>query len=163
MRVTLPWRSLIDTSILPLGKRVMGCGSCGIKAGRSLGRTGRKFIVGAVAQVGNIVIQPHYNRAVRKLCLKMERIAIEGADDRPPIAAVGMDAPQAPLKRAAQPLVLKAAEHDPPILEHDRMQGRAEVQMADLFDVVAVLVHDKQLQSGTIHPPLAARARCDCW
>ena len=47
---------------------------------------------------------------------------------------------------AAQPLRFERAEHDPAILEDDRVQGHAEVQMADALDVAAVVVHDEQLQ-----------------
>ena len=51
------------------------------------------------------------------------------------LRAVGMDAPEAPQDRVAQPLRFQRAEHDPAVLEDDRMQGHAEVQMADPLDV----------------------------
>ena len=48
--------------------------------------------------------------------------------------------------RAAQALRFERAEHDPAVLQDDRVQGHAEVQVADHLDVAAVVVHDEQLQ-----------------
>src|SRR5437016_4111643 len=72
--------------------------------------------------------------------------AVEGADDRFPARAVGVDAPDAPVDAAAQPLRLQRAEDDSAIGEHDRVQSAADVEMADLLDVAAVLVHDIELE-----------------
>ncbi len=44
------------------------------------------------------------------------------------------------------PCDLQRAEHDAAVLEDDRVQGAAEVEVADLLDVAAVVVHDEQLQ-----------------
>ena len=64
----------------------------------------------------------------------------------PQLRAVGMDRPDAPQVMAAQALRFERAEHDPAVLEDDRVQGHAEVQVADALDVAAVVVHDEQLQ-----------------
>ena len=61
--------------------------------------------------------------------------AVEGADDRVPVGAVGMDAPDAPGDAAVQALRFERAEHDPAVLEDDRVQGAADVEVADLLDV----------------------------
>ena len=57
-----------------------------------------------------------------------------------------MDGPDAPEVMAAQALRLERAEHDPAVLQDDRVQGHAEVQVADALDVAAVVVHDEELQ-----------------
>ena len=48
----------------------------------------------------------------------------------------------------AQALRFQRAEHDPAVLQDHRVQGHAEVQVADLLDVAAVVVHDEQLQAS---------------
>src|ERR1043166_8689672 len=59
-----------------------------------------------------------------------------------------MDRPQAPEAMAAQPLRFERAEHDPAVLENDRMQRHAEIEIADAIYV------------GLPHPrPLSRRAR----
>src|SRR5262245_25551877 len=57
-----------------------------------------------------------------------------------------MDAPQAPQDAAAQALGLQRAEDDAAILQRHRMQGHTDVEMADTLNVLAVLVHEEQLQ-----------------
>ncbi len=69
----------------------------------------------------------------------------KGADDRVPVGAVGMNAEDTPAGIVFA-LDFKRTEDDAAILEHDRVQGLADVQVADLFDVGAVVVHDEQLQ-----------------
>src|SRR5262249_55252764 len=83
---------------------------------------------------------------IRELCVKMKGCADKGTDDRVPVRAVGMNAPQAPRQGIALALVLQAAEHHPAIAQHNGMQGTTNVQMTDRLHIAAVVVHDKQLQ-----------------
>src|SRR6185437_9270999 len=83
---------------------------------------------------------------IRKLGLKMKGGADKGTDDRVPVGAVGMNAPQAPRQSIALALVLQAAEHHSAIAQHNGMQGTANVQMADRLHIATIVVHDKQLQ-----------------
>src|SRR5579872_7317592 len=78
---------------------------------------------------------------------------VECADERLPGSTIGVDGPDAPkvsgaVMPAAQALVLRGAEDDSSILEDGRVQRATEVEMADLFDVAAVFVHDEQLRDG---------------
>src|SRR5262249_34822564 len=106
-----------------------------------------------------VVVQLDDEVAVGQLGLEVEAVigaagAVQGADDRPPVAAVGMDAPDAPGDAAVYALRFERAENDPAILEDDRVQGAADVDVADLLDVAAVVVHDEELVG---HARIAAR------
>ena len=77
--------------------------------------------------------------AVGHLRLKVKRdgSAAQGqsADDRVPVGAIGMNAQDAPAG-VVLALNFDRAEDDAAILEHDRVQGLADVQVADLFHVL---------------------------
>src|SRR5262249_4351619 len=75
------------------------------------------------------------------------------ADDRPPVGPVGVDAPDAPAGAVAQALRFERAEDDPAVLQDDRVQGAADVEVADLLDVRAVVVHDEQLHAQVMPLP----------
>src|SRR5262245_18754899 len=87
----------------------------------------------------------------------MEGRAAKGADDGPPVGAVGMNAPDAPIEIVAKTLVFQGAEHDAAVLEHDRVQGAADIEVADHFHVAAVVVHDKELEGDAESHVVAAR------
>ncbi|MBO93856.1 MAG: hypothetical protein CMI32_03015, partial [Opitutales bacterium] len=55
---------------------------------------------------------------------------IEGADDGPPIGAVGMYAPDAPRYPAADALRLQAAEYHATVTQYDWVQGTGHVEVA---------------------------------
>src|SRR5205823_1737416 len=75
---------------------------------------------------------------------------LEGAEQRAPVAAVGMDGPESPQVMAAQSLRFQRAEHDAAILEDHRVERHAQVEIADALDVVAVVVHGEELQGEGI-------------
>src|SRR4051812_32195 len=47
---------------------------------------------------------------------------------------------------AAQALRFEGAEHDSAIFQNDRVEGHAQVQVADAVDIFAVVIHDEELQ-----------------
>jgi hypothetical protein len=117
------------------------------KSGRAVGRSQRKLHVRAEAAIVLIVIVLDDDAAIGELALEVEAVGVvKRADDRLPVRAVGMNAPDAPVDAAVQPLRLQRAEDDPPVGEHHRVQCAGHVQMADLFHVAAVVVHDVELQ-----------------
>src|SRR5262249_55489594 len=77
---------------------------------------------------------------------------------RAPVGAVGMNAPDAPAARVAQALRFEGAEEDTSVLEDDRVQGTADVEVADLLDVAAVIVHDEELHGRAIAPAWPQKA-----
>src|SRR5262249_46848457 len=76
-----------------------------------------------------------------------------GAEDRPPVGAIGMNAPDASLAAVAQALRFERAEEDAAVLKDHRVQGAADVEMADLLDIPAVVVHDEELHGRTTSLP----------
>lgn len=112
----------------------------------------RHFHVGAKAVGADAAIVGACDDiAIGELRLKMKGRGEKGADDRVPVGAVRMNAPQAPRQVVASALIFESAEHDPPVAQHNRVQRGANVQMADEFHIAAVVIHDKQLQ-GVIVP-----------
>ena len=135
------------------------------EGGVAIGRLGRHLVIGAETEVIEVVVRLDDDVAVGELRLEMGGIGgavadLEGADDRAPLRAVRPNRPHSPQVMAAQPLRFERAEHDPPILEHHGMQGHAEVQVADAFDVTVAelvglrqtgrVVHDEELQRQRI-------------
>jgi hypothetical protein len=80
---------------------------------------------------------------------------IEGADQRVPVRAVGMDVQMPHRISLRMPLRLQRAEHDPAVAQHHRVQRAGDVQVADLLQVLRVssspmlvaVVHHEQLQA----------------
>ena len=113
-------------------------------------RPRRQLDIGAEALRILVVVQLDDERAVGKLALEVEAIigaagAVQGTDDRLPTAAVGPNRPDAPGDAAVNALRFQRAEDDAAILEDDGVQGAADVDVANLLDVAAVVVHDVQL------------------
>src|SRR5262249_32787552 len=114
---------------------------------RAVRRSWRQLDVGAEAAIVLVVIVLHDDAAIRELGLEVEAIAaMKGADDRLPVGAVWVNAPDAPVDAAVQTLRFERAEDDAPVSQHDRMQRPGHVEMADLFDIATVLTHDVELQ-----------------
>ena len=91
----------------------------------------------------------HHEVAARELSLEV----ISGgpgkyADQWLPLGSVRANGPQTPQALVAQSLSLVAGKHDASILQGRGMQGAAQVQVTDQFNVLAVLVHDEELQVG---------------
>src|SRR5262249_49404536 len=97
----------------------------------------------AKAFVLSPIVEFHDDAFVRKLSLKMKSRAPKGTHDGAPVGAVGMNAPDAPIQIGAKTLIFQGTEHDAPILENHRMQGAADVEVADHFHVAAAAIHDK--------------------
>src|SRR5262249_35462287 len=111
----------------------------------------RELEIRAEAEVVEVVIRLNDDAPVGKLGLEMRGVCgavadLEGAEKRTPVRSIRMNGPDAPEVVAAQPLRFERAEHKPAVLQDDRVQGHAEVQVADALDIAAVVVHDKQLQ-----------------
>src|SRR5262249_59469202 len=112
-------------------------------------RPGRELQVGAESAHGQDVVIADNYALVGKLGLEMEDAAVVvlvGAQDRPPVGAVGMHAPDAPAAAVAHPLRFECAEDEAAVLEDRRVQGAADVEMADLLDIRPVLGHDEERQ-----------------
>ena len=93
---------------------------------RVRGRASGKLQVGAEPPHALDVVIAHDDALVRELGLEMKdaaTVVLVGTDDRPPVGAVGMDAPDAPLGAIAQTLRFERTEDDATVLEHDRMQA----------------------------------------
>ena len=67
------------------------------------------------------------------------------ADDRVPVGAVRVDAPDAPRDTAVNALRFERTEYDAAVLQYGRVQGAADVDVPDLLDVRAVVVHREEL------------------
>ena len=74
------------------------------------------------------------------------RRILEGADQRRPLTAVGIDRPDGPQPPIAQSLAFIAREHDATIAQRHGMQGAIDRHGRDRRDVAAILVHDEELQ-----------------
>src|SRR5262245_17102828 len=129
---------------------------------RGEGRWSRQFDVGAEAAVVLVVILLDDDRAVGELRLEVETVRraarIEGADERVPIGAVGVDGPDAPKDVTANALRFKRAVHDSAVGQHHWMQCARDVEVADLLQVRRVVVladafiavvHDEELESNS--------------
>src|SRR5262245_43196248 len=78
----------------------------------ALGHLRRDLVIAAEAAVVLVVVFLGDDAAVGELALEVERVGSalagqKGAEDRVPVGAVGMDAPQAPEDAAAQALRLQ--------------------------------------------------------
>src|SRR5262249_13949118 len=106
-----------------------------------------------------VVILLDDDRAVGELRLEVEAVRsaawIEGADERVPVGAVGMDRPNAPKDVTANALRLECAVHNPTVGQRDWMQRAGDVEVADLLQVRRVVVladafmavvHDEELE-----------------
>ena len=80
-------------------------------------------------------------------------VVLVGAQDRPPVGAVGMNAPDTPATAVAHSLGFERAEDEATVLEDRGVQGAPDVEVADLLDVAAVVAHSHCRQ------PVALRLR----
>ena len=165
--MTLPTKvSVTDVADLVIGPNVLLAGKqrepgqaercealgTGQEARLSLRQTHRELPEGAEAvRRAGLVVRLDHDAFVGELGLEMDGLAArraEGAGERTPVGAVGVNGPDAPLLVAAQALRFQRAEHHPAVLEGDGMEGAAEVHRPDQLDVAAVVVHDEQLHGG---------------
>ena len=117
----------------------------------ALRRHDRDLEIGAEAAVVLIVVLLRDDVTVGELRLEVERVRRALAwkqrrEDRSPVGAVRMDAPQAPKDPYSQALRLQRAEQNSSVYQADGVQGHAEVEVPDQLDVAAVIVHDEQLE-----------------
>src|SRR5215813_2661742 len=111
------------------------------------GRKGRELDKGAKTIVIQIVIFFDNDVPARQLRHKVEcRRSHNGAEEWFPTTAIGPYGPQPPEPFVSQSLRLIAGKHDAPIGQNGWMQGAAKVQMPNVLDVLAVLIHDKELK-----------------
>src|SRR5262245_10638907 len=88
----------------------------------AIGPLDGQFVERAEAGVVEVVIRFGHEAFIGKLRLKVRGIRgavadFEGAEERAPVGAVGMDRPESPQMMATQPLGFERAEHDAAILE----------------------------------------------
>src|SRR5262249_56023562 len=99
--------------------------------------------VRAESAVVLVVVFLDDDRSVRQLGLKVKPVGcaarVERTYQRGPVGAVRVNRPDAPEDVAANPLRLQRAEHDPPVLQGDRMQRTRNVEMSDLLQVRRLL------------------------
>src|SRR5262249_19884614 len=126
-----------------------GAGGGRAGAGHSWRRTVGDLVERPEAAVVQVVVCFGDDVAVGELCLKMDgvRRVVERADNGLPTGAVWQDRPQAPDALIAESLRLEAAEYHAAVAQDGRVQRRTEIDVADHLDVLAVVVHGKQLQA----------------